>query len=70
VNVSYNGSASASTGSGGGGILSWGGKLLAGLITVPLAALVVVFLPILIGLVLLGAVTFGGLLYYFKKLAG
>jgi hypothetical protein len=73
---SYNGSASgsastgasATSGSGGGG-LGWAGKLLGGMVAAPLIGIAVMALPLIIGLLVLGGVTFGGLLLFFKKLA-
>ena len=63
---STNSSASARSSGGGGG---WGGKLLGGLIAAPLAGIAVMALPLIIGLLVLGGVTFGGLLWFFKKLS-
>jgi hypothetical protein len=70
VNVSYNGSASASTGSSGGRLLGWAGKLLAGMAVAPLIAVAITVLPIILGLLVIGGVTFGGLFLFFKKFAG
>jgi hypothetical protein len=68
VNVSYSGT--ASTGASGGGLLGWAGKLLAGMVALPLIAVAITVLPIILGLLVIGGVTFGGLFLFFKKLAG
>jgi hypothetical protein len=64
-----NGSASTGAGaSSGGGGMGWGGKLLGSMVAAPLIAMAVMILPIIFGLVIAGAVTFGGLFLFFKKL--
>jgi hypothetical protein len=70
VHVSYSGSVSGSASSGGGGILGWAGKLLAGMVALPLIAVAITVLPIILGLLAIGGVTFGGLFLFFKKLSG
>lgn len=65
VNVSY-----PDGGGGGGGLLGWAGKLLAGMVALPLIAVAITVLPIIIGLLVIGGVTFGGLFLFFKKLSG
>jgi hypothetical protein len=66
-----NGSVSAGGGasSGGGGGSGWAGKLLGGLAVAPLIGIAVIALPLIVGLLVLGGVTFGGLLLFFKKLS-
>jgi hypothetical protein len=64
-----NGSVSAGAGaSSSGGGMGWGGKLLGSMVAAPLIAMAVMILPIIFGLVIVGAVTFGGLFLFFKKL--
>jgi hypothetical protein len=69
VNVSYTSSTSTASSSGGGGLLGWAGKLLAGMAVLPLIAVAITVLPIILGLLVIGGVTFGGLFLFFKKLA-
>jgi hypothetical protein len=64
-NGSVSTGASASSSSGG---MGWGGKLLGSMVAAPLIAMAVMILPIIFGLVIAGAVTFGGLFFFFKKL--
>ena len=64
-NASYTGGTSANSGGSG-----WSGKLLGGLAVAPLIGIAVIALPLIVGLLLLGGITFGGLLLFFKKLSG
>jgi hypothetical protein len=64
-NGSVSTGAGASSSSGG---MGWGGKLLGSMVAAPLIAMAVMILPIIFGLVIVGAVTFGGLFLFFKKL--
>ena len=63
---SVNGSASISSSRAGS---EWAGKLLGGLAVAPLVGIAVIALPLIVGLMILGSVTFGGLLLFFKKLS-
>ncbi len=63
-----NGSVRTGASASSGGDSRWAGKLLGGLAVVPLIGIAVIALPLIIGLLLLGGVTFGGLLLFFKKL--
>ena len=63
-----NGSVSTGTSASSGG--GWAGKLLGGLAVAPLVGIAVIALPLIVGLLVLGGVTFGGLLLFFKKLSG
>jgi hypothetical protein len=66
ANSSASTGASASSSSGG---MGWAGKLLGGMVAAPLIGIAIMALPIILGLLVLGGVTFGGLLFFFKKLA-